>query len=49
MGSYSSLEIVNVWHEQQVESRKEELGAGATIEGKFWSRRLKSKVVRPEN
>jgi hypothetical protein len=42
-------------HEQQAERRKEELGAGETMEGELWSmlehlehRRLKSQVVRPE-
>jgi hypothetical protein len=42
-------------HEQQEESRKEELGAGATMEGEFgafmeifWSKRIKSQIVRPK-
>jgi hypothetical protein len=37
MGIYNSFRQSMFLHEQQVESRKEELGARATMEGELWS------------
>ena len=37
MGSYNSFKQSMFLHEQQAERRKEELGSGATMEGKLWS------------
>jgi hypothetical protein len=33
MGSYTSLENECFWHEQNVESIKQEIGVGETMEG----------------
>jgi hypothetical protein len=37
MGSYNIFRQSSFWHKQEVESRKEELGARTTMEGEFWS------------